>query len=614
MTQSKHAGQSVGWLKPLDRYGLDLRSLALLRLGLALVLLTDLWLRAGDWVAHYSDRGVVPRALLSDLWQPGYWSLHALSGQPWVQGVLFAIAAFFALQMLVGYRTRIAVIVSWVLLISLHNRNPLLIFAADDVLRAVMFWAMFLPLGARYSIDAALNTAPEPLPKRIFSGAVVALGVQQCFIYIFSAVFKTTSPDWWPDGTAVYYSLSYDQYVTPLGHLLLGLGPLLGVLTFVTLVLEWVGPLLIWSPLRTDFCRALAVVMFIALHLGFGATLNLGIFPFLSVVTWLAFIPSSMWDGWAKRAFGPKQQGVQIYYDVECGFCKKVVHLIRTFLILPPDTPLQTAQSDPVINEAMLTQNSWVIVDWQGRHHYKFEGIAYVVGLSPVFRPLAKLLRWGPVMAAGTRFYETIANNRRAAGRFTKPFKYKPLRVRPSAVLSAIALVLLLLTFVWNLRSITSHYAFIDGDSPVLTGLKRITNSRTLQRLNGLSRVTRLDQSWSIFAPSPPKDDGWYVWVGELADGSEVNLLAPGQAPDFDKPSLKERNRLYRNMQWRTFFINLGRQRGEASLAEYGRYLCETWRGQPLEGLSAHFMSERTAPPGEPQSVEQQTVLEQKCG
>ncbi|MEM9164327.1 MAG: hypothetical protein AAGC54_14825, partial [Cyanobacteria bacterium P01_F01_bin.4] len=358
----------------------------------------------------------------------------------------------------------------------------------------------------------------------------------------------------------------------------------------------------------------LAVVVFIALHLGFGATLNLGIFPFLSVVTWLAFIPSSIWDGWAKRAFGPKQQGLRIYYDVECGFCKKVVHLIRTFLVLSPDTPLQTAQSDPVIHEAMLTQNSWVIVDWQGRHHYKFEGIAYVVSLSPVFRPFAKLLRWRPMMAAGTRFYETIANNRRAAGRFTKPFKYKPLRVKPSAMLSAIALSLLLLTFVWNLRSITSHHAFVDGDSPALTGLKRITNSRTLQRLDGLSRVTRLDQSWSIFAPSPPKDDGWYVWAGEQADGSEVNLLAPGQAPDFDKPTLKERNRLYRNMQWRTFFINLGRQRGEASLAEYGRYLCESWQGQPLNGISAHFMIERTAPPGEPQTVEQQTVLEQKCG
>ena len=47
------------WLKPFARrYGLDLRSLALLRVGLALIILSDLWFRCGDLLAHYSDRGV----------------------------------------------------------------------------------------------------------------------------------------------------------------------------------------------------------------------------------------------------------------------------------------------------------------------------------------------------------------------------------------------------------------------------------------------------------------------------------------------------------------------------------------------------------------------------
>ena len=54
-------------------------------------------------------------------------------------------------------------------------------------------------------------------------------------------------------------------------------------------------------------------------------------------------------------------------------------------LLVLPHTPLATAQSIPEINEAMEAQNSWVIVDWKGQRHYKFEGIAYVVSLSPVF-------------------------------------------------------------------------------------------------------------------------------------------------------------------------------------------------------------------------------------
>ena len=599
------------WLKPLERrYGLDLRSLALLRMGLGLIILSDLWFRRGDLLAHYSDRGVVPRSLLQELWQPAYWSIHALSGAVAWQGMCFAIAALSALLMLIGYRTRWATVVSWVMLISLHNRNPLVVFAADDVLRAILFWAMFLPLGGSYSVDQALNTSPRPQPKRILTGATLGLMAQQCYVYMFSALFKTTSPDWWPDATAVYYSLSFDQYVTPLGKFLLVLGPLLTVFTLVTLVLEWVGPLLLWSPIKSDLCRTVAVIAFILLHLGFGLTLNLGIFPALSCFTWLAFIPTSVWERLSQRAFTPKQLGLKIYYDADCGFCKKVVHLLRTFLVLPRRVPLQTAQSDPAIQTAMETHNSWVIVDWQGQHRFKWQGIAYVVSLSPVFWPLAKVLRWSPLMALGTRLYETIANNRRAAGRFTKPFQYQSFTVRSMGALSLVTLLLLLLISLWNLRSITSHYAFVDSQQPVMGLLRRVTNSRTVQRLSLLGQAARLDQSWSIFSPGPPKDDGWYVGIGTTAS-EDINILQPRRDISFDKPSLGQRHRLYGNMQWRTYFINLSRQRGQLSLDSFGQYLCE--HRDNIQTAQLIFMDERTVAPGEKQTVSRQQVFNRQC-
>src|SRR6476469_7410511 len=202
-----------------ELFGLDLRSLAVFRIGIALLLLTDLFIRSGDLVAHYTDAGVLPRSLLTEeLWKPGYWSIHAISGQPLVQALIFLLAGGMALALLVGYQTRLAAIASWVLIVSLHNRNPALLFAADDVLRALLFWCMFLPLGAYYSIERALNTSTKPLPKRILSGATLALTLQICFVYWFSAAFKTTSPIWWPQGDAVYYALSFDQYATHFGQ------------------------------------------------------------------------------------------------------------------------------------------------------------------------------------------------------------------------------------------------------------------------------------------------------------------------------------------------------------------------------------------------------------
>jgi hypothetical protein len=79
------------------------------------------------------------------------------------------------------------------------------------------------------------------------------------------------------------------------------------------------------------------------------------------------------------------------------------------------------AQDDPSICADMEAKNSWVVVDWQENRHFKFEAIAYVCSLSPLFGPLAPILRLGPVMSVGTKFYETIASNRKIAGKFTAP-------------------------------------------------------------------------------------------------------------------------------------------------------------------------------------------------
>ena len=469
----------IQWLKPLERrYGLDLRSLALLRLGLALVILGDLWGRWGNVLSDYSDQGNLPRSLLQDLWLPGYWSIHALSGSVGWQAVCFAIATLSALLLLIGYRTRWATVVSWVLLVSLHNRNPLVVFAADDVLRALMFWAMFLPLGSSYSVDQALNTSPIPQPKRIVSVATLGLMVQQCYGQFGAALAIGVN------------TLAFEQVATPLGRWVFGGLPLFAIAAVVAL-------LLLWSPIKSERCRTVAVFTGVVLCLALGIALNLGWLAVVGSLSWLVFIPSSVWDRWSEHVYTPKQLGLKIYYDAECGFCKKVVHLLRTFLVLPRRVPLQIAQSDPVIQTAMETQNSWVIVDWQGNHHYKWHGIAYVVSLSPILHPLAGVLRWSPLMAVGTRIYETIANNRRFAGNFTKPFKYQSFTVRPVGIVSWIALVSLLLITLLKLQSIATQSLVANRQPSPL--IQTVAASPVMQYLAPVGQAVRLDQSWSLF-------------------------------------------------------------------------------------------------------------------
>jgi hypothetical protein len=599
-------------------FGLDLRSLAVFRIGLALVVIADLFIRFADARALYSDEGVLPRtALIEQISNPWYWSINLISGQPLIQQLLFIFAIFIALLMLIGYRTKLAIIATWAMIISIHNRNPALVFAGDDTLRAILFWSMFLPLGACYSMDSALNTSSKPLPKRFLSFATVALMVQLSFIYMLSAWFKHQSPIWSQEGNAVYYALNFDQYATEFGQFLLGLPMLHKLMTFGALWFEWLGALLLFIPWRTSFFRCVAIVSFILLHFSFGLSFRIGIFPALCIAVWLAFIPTSIWEWLGKRTYSAERKGLKIYYDAECGFCKKVVHLIRTFLILP-GTPLTIAQDDESIYADMQAYNSWVVVDWQENRRFKWEGIAYVVSLSPILFFLAPVLRFPPLMAIGTKIYEAIATNRKAAGQFTAPFKYTSFEVRSSLLLNAVSLILLCLVTLWNFRSFANHPAFQSRSTPVDKTLRRVSNSQTLQKLDWLSRLTRLDQSWSIFAPNPPRDDGWHVIVGTLKDGSEIDLLNNGEPISWEKPTIQQRNRLYRNMQWRSYFINLNRAIGQKLYPYYSEYLCRNWNqkhpeAKQIEKIDIYFMDERTVPPGETQNVEKKIVWKQSC-
>ncbi|NJL82554.1 MAG: DUF393 domain-containing protein [Chloroflexaceae bacterium] len=459
------------------------------------------------------------------------------------------------------------IIATWAMMLSIHQRNPVVLFAADYVLEALLFWSMFLPLGARYSVDNAMNTAADPLPKQIVSGATVALVFQQCFIYSGSAAYKTKSPIWWPDGDAVYYALHFDQYATAIGQFFGNFPPeLLKLMTFGALGFEWLGPLLLLIPFRVSLFRNIAIISFILLHLSFGLFFTLGIFPFLSIASWLAFIPSTVWDGLDKRTYREDRAGLTIYFDADCGFCKKVVHLLRTFLILP-GTPLLKAQdaADPTIYEEMERINSWVVVDWQQHRHYQWEAIAYVCSLSPLWGWLAPLLRWGPFMAVGTNFYKFIATNRRLMGTFTAPLQFRPLEVRPTRLGAVVALSLLLLTSVWLVKDFVEQSYDRRREQPQdwVTSSRNFLNRRTFQHLDGLARFLRLDQSWSIFAPNPPSDDGWHVAAGTLVTGETVEVLSGKSEVSFEKPTLAQRNARYGNMQWRTFYINLNRSIGE---------------------------------------------------
>jgi hypothetical protein len=215
-------------------------------------------------------------------------------------GFAVCFAAFSAL--LVGYKTRLAQVASFLCAMSLRNRLPWLLNAGDIVLGLLAFWTIFLPVSQRYSVDAAHTRPDEPAASAttVVSLAALALFVQVAVIYTLNYLQKTGET--WASGSALHYVLHQDRLVTSLGVWLReNLSPgQLAAITKITLVIEAILPLCVLSPVATDHLRRIAACLIFALHLGFGLCLNLGVFVPAMLVFGVLLLPGRDWDRIAK--------------------------------------------------------------------------------------------------------------------------------------------------------------------------------------------------------------------------------------------------------------------------------------------------------------------------
>lgn len=286
----------------------DLRSLAIFRIVLGLLLLSDLWTRSGDLLAHYSDSGLFPVEAWLLYGSPYQWSFHGLSGEIWFQKILFLMGAIFAIALTLGCKTRIAAILSWVWLISLQNRNDMLLHGGDTFLRMLVFWAIFLPLNKVWSVDPLKKTKEELSSWREFSMPTVAITCQFIFVYLFAAINKWTSFDW-QNGTAVFFALNLDQFAGAWAPLLSNIPFSTSSLSYLVLWFETMGPFLLFSPVYTPQFRCIAIIGFFLMQAGFGFFLELGLFPFVSCAAMVPLIPTWAWrkagGAWMAKAGGP---------------------------------------------------------------------------------------------------------------------------------------------------------------------------------------------------------------------------------------------------------------------------------------------------------------------
>jgi len=578
-------------------FGVDLRSLAIVRISVATIIILDLCERATDLEAHYSDFGLAPRSVvLENLSSRWFVSLHLLSGVWQVQAILFLIAGLLACSLLIGYKTRFATVASWAFLVSLNVRNFHIFAGGDMLLRAVLFWSMFLPWGACYSIDRAWANPVGTLPKRIVTWGTVGFTIQIFLLYFTTALAKSGA-QWWREGSAVYYAMSIDYLVSPLGHWLLQMPPvILKLMTWSVLGYEFIGPFFLLSPWLTGPIRTLAVFGFIVLHISIMLTLLIGVFPFIGIASIIFFLPSWFWDDLLPKCLPSRKKPISIYYDSECGFCLKCVRFLKAF-ILSTESQIVPANSNERLDRSMRSNHSWIVVDESGRQFLGYQGFVVAIGSARLFAWLVPILKFALTRRCGEKVFRLVAEHRNVNCPFPAVgVSYAPIRVNLSRAASLLAVGFTLYIIAWNI------------------GNQRVSPFTFSERSQAIANLVGLDQKWEMFAPFPAKDDGWYVIPGSLKNGRRVDLNRAGAEIDWRKP--KYISLTIKNHRWRKFFELLDKRR--FLQPSFAGYLCRDWNrnhkdGETLEELEIIFMVEWTRPDFEYFEPRRISLLKYQC-
>ena len=259
----------------------DSRSLALFRMTLGVLVFVQAGEFWPDFQAFYGPEGI---------------SHFPFSYSFLISACLFSLLPVGSMLLIIGAWTAAANLLCFVSLLVIQNANGDILQGGDVLLRLLLFWSLFLPLGQCWSVDSLRGQAGFLFALQTTYWGEWAFTLQICFVYWTAAFFKM-DPAWTENGRALFNALSIEHFTTPFGLYLRQFHDLLRCVSKVTPWSEFIGPLLLFIPSNRGICRMAAVTLFVAFHLlGLQLLFRIGMFPVVCASAWLAFIPSFFWD------------------------------------------------------------------------------------------------------------------------------------------------------------------------------------------------------------------------------------------------------------------------------------------------------------------------------
>lgn len=272
-------GWCAFWFTPQPAYTLGLVRMmfGVVAVAWTLALLRDLY-------RVFGEQGVAPQYTLLDY----QWSVfEAWPGDTalligWVLLLLSAIA------MTVGWHSRFAAILVFVLIHSFHRRGTYIFNAGDALLTIVALVLALSCCGAALSLDQRRRTGSFWSAQTLAPWPIRLMQVQLSLIYLVSVQAKLSGKSW-TDGSAASYTWRTDGRwaLLPAPEWLSANAMLVNAVTWGTLVIELAIAVLVWNRRWRPWVLAAGVVM----HVTLMVNMNVTFFSLAMFVLYLAFVP-----------------------------------------------------------------------------------------------------------------------------------------------------------------------------------------------------------------------------------------------------------------------------------------------------------------------------------
>jgi len=494
------------------------------------------------------------------------------------------------------------------------------------VIRVMLFWLLFMPAGARYSIDAVLRSARGEKIRTTAPALPMRIGqFQIAWVYSNTIMHKWPGVTW-HNGTALHVGLGLDHLFTrTLGKILFDIPWFIHLGTYFTVALELSFLPLVFLPVfKTPGIKAwiekqtpgtqrlvnllfqptykgLAIAGGTALQTGIATTMSIGNFSYIMISAyfllwegdWIVALVAALGRFW-RWLFGGSV--LKVLYDGECGLCTRLARALKALdpfgnLNLIDFRQREALAGLPRIPFAALERRMHVLSP-DGKVEAGYHGVVALARRVPALAPLGLIGSLPGTALLGDPVYDRVADRRQrlhakcdencaVPEKGSQPWKdfvawlsgLVPLSFKEAAHgLLLTALALLAASCAW----------FSLPSDAKLLGRAIGPDSHMPHWLFSSIQELELWQKWDMFSPNPMDTDIYLMGRGELTDGTQVDVL---RGDEHGGPLPPIYPGFFFN-RWTKFVNNLA-YAGEPWLLEFGRFICRHWNFNPPTGRPA---------------------------